>query len=285
MTTQISLSAIEDELVQAPAPDRAAELLEAMVAHLRRTGSGSPAPLAKALHRLGHARIQCAQQGAAQALWEEAAALLAGGPLDAAGALTRVDALIDLGGLSCAGRDGTAAEPPLHEAIKALRGQPSARLVWAMNLLAQAYTLSGRKPLALATLREAEPIAQALARETRTPQDAATWALLLNNIGRAELAAGEAEAACATLESCLTVTRELIEQSGTSSDLTLHSAVSNKYGKALERTGQLDAALPYYTETVDIMRALVHGGRDDLAHDLEHVEADLDRLRGKLGRD
>ncbi len=278
-----TLAELEQQLADGPGPEQACAVLEAMVGQLRTTGSGSPAPLARALHRLGHARIQCGRQDTAARLWQEAAALLADGPLDPPTAQLRLDTLIDQGGLRCAERDGAAAQAPLQEAIALMQGRPGRRLVWTMNLLAQAYALSGRKPEALATLRQAEPTAQALARQTAAPQDEAAWALLLNNIGRAELAAGEAEAACDTLARCLAVTRGLIEESGTANDLTLHSAASNKYGKALERTGQLDAALPHYTETVDIMRKLVTGGRRDLAHDLEHVEADLDRLRGKLG--
>ena len=284
MTTPDTLRALDDELSAGPDAERACALLEAAVGPHRSTGSGSPAPLAHALHRLGHARIQAGRQASARGLWQEAAALLADGLLDPAARLTRLDALIDLGGLCCAERDAIAAEAPLLEAIGLLRQdrRPTSRLVWALNLLAQAYTQAGRKPEALATLRRAEPEAQAIARETRSPRDTAAWALLLNNIGRAELAAGQPEVACATLAECLTVTRALIERSTADSDLTLHSAVSNKYGKALERTGRFDAALPCYTETVDIMRRLVSGGRDDLAHDLEHVEADLDRLRAKL---
>jgi tetratricopeptide (TPR) repeat protein len=269
-------------LAREPTIQQVEAALEAIVG-LHRAGAALM-PLATALRKLGHVRLQQGNAPAALEAWQEASNLLRAIPLDPAAAAMFVDALIDLGGLLCAAQRGEAAEAPLLEVTAILRGEARAtgQFAWALNLLAASRQLTGRAEDALAALYEAEAVAQAIARESQSPRDAASWALILNNIGRAEIAVGRPQDACRTLETCLAVTRELVQADGSPNDLTLHSAVSNRYGRALEQIGRQAAALPYYSEAVEIMRALVSGGRQDLAEDLADVEADLTRLHGTL---
>jgi tetratricopeptide (TPR) repeat protein len=262
-----------------------AEAAALAIVVLRR--GGEPGKLASALHQLGHVQAQRGGLPDASDSWREASGLLRDDLNNPDRHTIFVEVLIDLGGLHCAMQSGDTAEAALLEAVAILRAADSqtARFAWALNLLATARRLMGRNEDALAALYEAETVARSVAHTTRSPTDAAGWAMVLNNIGREELAAGRPEAARATLETCLGITRELAQVSGTPNDLTLHAAVSNRYGHALEDLGQPAAALPCYSETVEIMRSLVGGGRQDLADDLADVEADLKRLREVLAGD
>jgi len=277
-----TLAGLESVLTSEPTLQQASEALEAIIA-LHRAGA-APMLLAMALRRLGHVRLQQGQPPAAIEAWQEASDLLRAKTLDSPSAEMFVEVLIDLGGLLCAVQCGEAAEVPLLEATTILRDERrvTGRFAWTLNLLAASRQLNGRAEDALTALREAEAVAKAVAHDSRSPPDAARWALILNNIGRAEIAIGRPQDACRTLETCLAVTRELIQAGGSPNDLTLHSAVSNRYGHALEQIGQPAAALRFYTETVEIMRTLVSAGRRDLAEDLADVEADLARLCGAL---
>ena len=282
--TEMTLAELEEALAQRPAPPDACDLMEAVVSHHRATASGSSVPLARALHGLGHMRLQNQQEQAALAAWDHACDLLNSPQQEVAGANLNIDVLIDKGGLLCAMQDGSAAEAPLLEATALLKaaGAATPRFVWAYNLLATAYQLTERPEDGLAALRQSEQAARMLAKATRADRDAANLALILNNIGRAQITLGRVQEACYTLLECLEVTRSLIEDGNNQHHLILHSAVSNRYGCALEQTGQLDAALPYQAEAAGIMRQLVSSGRGELADDLHQVEADLGRVRTKL---
>jgi len=278
-----TIAELEAALARAASAEQAEAALRAIVA-LRR--SGTAAPLAGALHQFGHVQARQGKMPDAIDAWREASDLLRDMSFDKSATESFVEILIDLGGLHCAMQSGDAAEMTLLEAIAILRAENSAtaRFTWALNLLAAARRLMGRNEDALIVLYEAETVARTVAHASRAATDAANWALILNNIGREELTAGRPANARDTLERCLAVTRELVQTSGSQNDLTLHAAASNRYGHALEELGQPAEALPCYAETVEIMRSLVGGGRQDLADDLADVEADLARLRQTLER-
>jgi tetratricopeptide (TPR) repeat protein len=263
------------------------ETPRAVVARHRR--AADRLPLARALYHLGHAglaRREDAQAEAAEAIaaWQEAASLLRPVMRAPADQDLFIELLIHLGGLLCCEQSGRMAAEPLEEAADILHaaGDATPRFVWTLNLLAAARQMQGHTEAALAVLIEAESTARAVARASRTAEDAAGWAMVLNNLGRAELALGRPRSARRTLEACGAVTRELVAARGAPDDRTLHAAVTNRHGHALEQTGEKAAALACHGEAVAIMRALVGAGRVDLAEDLAGVEADWARLEAAM---